>query len=66
MDVILKDSDLPPKVVRGAIADIVGIEFHAQEQSLHGRTSRASSGCAILSFMLKCIYVRVRNCKDVS
>ena len=64
MDVILADSYLPPKVVRGAVAEIVGIEFHAQEPLLHGRASLASSGCAILSFMPKCIYVRVRNCTD--
>ena len=66
MDVILTEFYLPPNVVRGAVAEIVGIEFHAQEQPLHGRASLASSGCAILSFMPKCIYVRLRNSQTSS
>jgi len=65
MEVILTESYLPPKVVRGAAAEVVGIELHPDEPSLLGRASLASHGCAILGFMPKCIYVRLRDCTDL-
>ncbi len=65
MDVILTESYLPPRLVRGAPAEVVGIELHPQEPPLATRELVASEGCVVLRLMPKCIYVRVRGCTDV-
>ena len=53
MEVILTESYLPPKVVRGASADVVGIEFHPREPPLAGRATLAAHGCVLLEKMPK-------------
>ena len=65
MQMILTESYLPPKVVRGTPVEVLGIELHPQEPALEGRDSLASHGCIILRLMPKCIYVRVSDCADV-
>ena len=65
MEVILTESYLPPKVVRGAAADVVGIEFHPSEPPLPERSTLASHGCVLLDMMPKCVYVRIRECEDI-
>jgi len=64
MEVILTESYLPPKVVRGASGEVVGLEFDPDEPPLQGRSSIASHGCAVLRCQPKCIYVRVHNCTE--
>ena len=58
MEMILTESYLPPRIVRGAPVEVVDIELHPMEPDI------ASHGCAILFYMPKCIYVRLQNCKD--
>ncbi|MCP4201171.1 MAG: AAA family ATPase, partial [bacterium] len=65
MDMILTESFLPPRLVRGAPVQVVDIELHPKEPSVQGRPSIAVHGCVVLHFMPKCIYVRLRECKDV-
>jgi hypothetical protein len=65
MEMILTESFLPPQIVRGAPVEVVDIEFHPKEAPILDRDSIASHGCVVLQFMPKCIYVRVRDCKDV-
>ena len=65
MQMILTESYLPPKVVRGTPVEVLGIELHPQEPALEGRDSLASHGCIILPLLPKCIYVRVSDCADV-
>ena len=65
MEVILTESYLPPKVVRGASAEVVGIECQPSEPPLAGRATLASHGCVLLEMMPKCVYVRIRGCSDI-
>ena len=65
MLMILTDSYLPPRIVRGAEVEVVDIELHPHERPLHQETSVTSHGCVVLHYMPKCIYVRLRNCTDV-
>ena len=64
MEMILTESYLPPRIVRGAPVEVVDVELHPQELPLQGRPSIALHGCVVLQFMPKCIYVRVRGCTD--
>jgi hypothetical protein len=65
MEMILTESYLPPRVVRGAPVEVVDIELHPMEPDIRGRDSIASHGCVVLFYMPKCIYVRLNNCKDI-
>jgi hypothetical protein len=65
MEMILTESYLPPRIVRGTPVVVVDVELHPKEPPLHGRPSITSHGCVVLHFMPKCIYVRVRGCSDV-
>ena len=65
MEMILTESYLPPRIVRGAPVEVVGIELHPMEPEVRGRDSIASHGCVVLHYMPKCIYVRLQNCKDL-
>ena len=65
MAVILTQSYLPPKVVRGAAAVVVGIELHPREPALEGRSTLQYHGCVLLEMMPQCIYARIRNCEDI-
>ena len=65
MEMILSESYLPPKIVRGTPVEVVGIEFHEQEPDVPSRDSFRKQGCAVLVYMPKCIYVRVADCSEV-
>ena len=65
LEMILTESYLPPRVVRGTPVEVVGIERRPQEAQLQERSSLASHGCVVLGLMPKCIYVRLRECTDV-
>ena len=65
MDVILGDSLLPPKYVRGTACKIVGIEPHPREPAIEGRASINSHGCVLLHYMPKHIYVKIAGADDV-
>jgi hypothetical protein len=64
MEMILTESYLPPRIVRGTPVKVVDIELHPNEPAVQGRPSVASHGCALLHFMPKCIYVRVVGCTE--
>ena len=62
MEMILTESYLPPRIVRGAPVEVVDIELHPMEPDIRGRDSIAKHGCVVLFYMPKCIYVRLQNC----
>ena len=64
MEMILTESFLPPRIVRGAPVTVVDIELHPGEAPVQGRSSVATHGCVLLQYMPKCIYVRLLNCED--
>ena len=65
MEMILTESFLPPRIVRGTPVEVVDIEVHPKEPPVQSRASIASHGCVLLHYMPRCIYVRVRGCTDV-
>lgn len=65
MEMILGESMLPPKWVRGCPCVVVGIEPHTNEELIEGRDSIATDGCVLLRFMPKCIYVRLIGCTEI-
>ena len=65
MEMILTDSVLPPKYVRGTACTVVGIEPHPKEPPMHDRESISTHGCIVLHYMPICIYVRIAGSKDV-
>ena len=65
MEMILTDSVLPPKYVRGTACVVVGLELHPQEPSIEGRASIASDGCVVLRYLPKAVYVKIKGSKDV-
>ena len=64
MEMILSESVLPPRYVRGTPCKVAGIEPHPQEHPIHSRGSIASDGCVVLYYLPKCIYVRVERSTD--
>ena len=64
MEVILTESLLPPKYVRGTACTVVGLELHPREPPLEDRESIATHGCIVLHYMPKCVYVRVEGSKE--
>ena len=65
MEMILTDSVLPPKYVRGTACVVVGLEPHPQEPAIEGRASIASDGCVVLRYLPKAVYVKIKGSKDV-
>ena len=66
MEMILTESYLPPNVVRGTAVEVVDLQLHPMEANIRGRASIASHGCVVLTYMPKCIYVRLTNgCKKL-
>ena len=51
--------------MRGSPVIVVDIELHSREQPVHTRSSIASHGCVLLTYMPRTIYVRVKNCDTV-
>ena len=66
MDMMLTESVLPPKYVRGTACEFVGLEPHPSEPPIEGRDSIATHGCVILHYMPKCVYVRIKDSKHFS
>jgi hypothetical protein len=64
MEMILTESYLPPKIVRGTPVTVVDIELHPQEPSIHSRTTITTQGCVLLHYMPKAIYVRLPDSKE--
>jgi hypothetical protein len=65
MEMILTESILPPRKVRGSACKVVGLELHPREAPIAGRESIATHGCVLLRYMPKCIYVRLDGHDDV-
>ena len=65
MEVILSETILPPKYVRGTPCEVVGFELHPQEPPIQGRPSIASHGCVLLRYLPKSIYVKFKGSNDV-
>ena len=65
MEMILTDSLLPPKYVRGTPCVVVGLEPHPQEPAIESRESIASEGCVVLRYLPKAVNVKVKGNKDV-
>jgi hypothetical protein len=65
MEMILTDSVLPPKYVRGTACVVVGLELHPQEAAIEGRASIVSDGCVVLRYLPKAVYVKIKGSKDV-
>ena len=61
---ILTESILPPKNVRGTACEFVGLEPHPNEPPIEGRDSIATHGCVVLHYMPRCVYVRIHGRKD--
>ena len=65
MEVILTESVLPPKYVRGTPGKVVGIEQHALEPPVEGRASVVSDGVVVLRYMPKAVYVKIDDSDEV-
>ena len=64
MAVVLTESLLPPKYVRGASGKVVGIEFHPDESAVESRPSIQSDGVVMLHYMPKCVYVKMKDSNE--
>ena len=64
MEMILSESLLPPKYVRGTACEVVGLEPHPREPPIEGRDSITTEGCVVLQYMPICIYVRIPGSTD--
>ncbi len=65
MEVILTESVLPPKYVRGTPGKVVGIEPHAPEPAVEGRLSIVSDGVVLLLYTPKAVYVKIDESEEL-
>ena len=65
MEMILGDTVLPPKYVRGTVCVVVGLEPHPHETAIAGRESITSHGCVLLQYLPKAVYVKIKGSRDV-
>ena len=65
MEVLLTETILPPKYVRGVPGKVVGIEPHALEPPVEGRMSVVSDGVVVLHYMPKAVYVKIDDNDEV-
>jgi len=65
MEMILAESVLPPKYVRGSACVVLGLELHPNEPPITGRASIASQGCVLLHYLPKAVYVKMQGSKDI-
>ena len=63
MEMVLTESYLPPRVVRGTPVEVVDIELHPQEPPLANRASILQHSCVVLKYMPAAIHVRVPKWK---
>ena len=64
MEMILSNSVLPPKFVRGTPCVVTGLELHPNEPQIQSRESILSDGCVVLRYMPKAIYVKIQGGAD--
>ena len=64
MQMILNESVLPPKYVRGTTCEVVGLEPHPREPPIEDRESITDHGCVVLHYMPRSIYVRIHGSND--
>ena len=64
MEMILSESLLPPKYVRGTACEVVGLEPPPREPPIEGRDSITTEGCVVLHYMPKCMCVRIPGSSD--
>ena len=65
MEMILTESVLPPKYVRGSACVVAGLELHPNEPPIAGRASIANQGCVLLHYLPKAVYVKMQGSKDI-
>ena len=65
MEMVLQESLLPPRYVRGAPCKVVGFEPHEFEPQLEGRSSITSDGVVLLHYMPKCVYVKMEGSNEL-
>ena len=65
MEVVLQESLLPPRYVRGTPCKVVGFEPHEFEPSLEGRDSITHDGVVLLHYMPKCVYVKIEGSDEL-
>ena len=65
IEVILTETLLPPRYVRGAPGKVVGIELHPMEPLVEGRTSIVSDGVVLLHYMPKCVYIQMEGSNEL-
>ena len=65
MEMILEESVLPPKYVRGSACVVHGLELHPKDSPLTGRASIANQGCVLLHYLPKAVYVKMTGSKDI-
>ena len=65
MEMILTESVLPPKYVRGSACVVAGLELHPNEPPIAGRASIAKEGCVLLHYLPKAVYVKMKDSKDI-
>ena len=65
MEMVLQESLLPPRYVRGAPCTVVGFEPHEFEPQLEGRSSITSDGVVLLHYMPKCVYVKMEGSDEL-
>ena len=65
MEMILAESVLPPKYVRGSACVVAGLELHPNEPPIAGRASIANQGCVLLHYLPKAVYVKMQGSKDI-
>ena len=62
---ILAESVLPPKYVRGSACVVMGLQLHPNEPPIAGRASIANQGCVLLHYLPKAGYVKMQGSKDI-
>ena len=61
MEMVLTESYLPPRLVRGTPVEVVDIELHPAEPQLANRPSLLHDSCVVLKYMPAAIHVRVQS-----
>ena len=65
IELILTESLLPPRYVRGAPGNVVGIELHAMEPPVECRASIVSDDVVVLYYMPKCVYIQMEGSNEL-
>ena len=65
MNIVLSESLLPPKFVRGTAATVVGIQPQEDEPDAFTRASVTHSHCVVLKRMPRCVFVKIPDCDEI-